>query len=246
VRRAARILPAALVVAAVLAAIPGRAGAQAAPGRAADSVRVEERRALWQAMTELERLEIAAAGVARPTSDSAALLAADRRRAQDTLVAALDRAVLGEPWGPDELAQLRIAFPGSRLLNVYAARLAERRGDAAAALATVDALLRKAPADADLQRWRGGLLERLGRSAEAEQAYARALDLEPESDSTFRALQRLAESRGTLADLLAQVERLRIRLPASHALADHETEVRQRLGARSARRDSAPTSGGRR
>ena len=239
-RRALHVLAIGLAAAAAPA---GRAGAQAVSAPVADSLRLEQRRALWHGMTELERLEIGAARV-RPTSDSATRLAVDRRHAQDALVAALDRAV-AEPWGPAELEQLHLAFPGSRLLDVYAARLAERRGDPAVALATVEALLRAAPADADLQRWRGRLLERLGRPAHAEQAYARSLDLEPENDSTFRSLQRLAESRGTLADLLAQVQRLRIRLPDSRVLADHETEVRQRLGAQPPERDASP-SGGRR
>ncbi len=240
-RRGVRLLPLALIAAAALA---GKAGAQAVGGPAADSARLAQRRALWQGMTALERLEIAAAR-ARRTSDSTARLAVDHRRAQDTLAAAL-KGLVAEPWGPQELDQLRLAFPGSRLLDVYTARLAERRGDATAALATVDALLRAAPVDAELQRWRGRLLQVLGRPADAVLAYARALDLEPEDDSTFRALVRLDESRGALADLLAQVQRLRIRLPASHALAEHETEVRQRLGAQSPRRDSTPTSGGRR
>lgn len=240
-RRARHLLAIVLAAAAVPA---GRARAQAVGGPAADSLRLEQRRALWQGMTDLERLELGAARV-RPTSDAAARLAVDRRHAQDALVAALDRAV-GEPWGPEELEQLRLAFPGSRLLDVYTARLAERQGDPAAALATVEALLRTAPADADLQRWRGGLLERVGRPADAEQAYARALDLEPENDSTFRSLQRLAESRGALADLLAQIQRLRIRLPGSRVLTDHETEVRQRLGAQSPARDAAASPGGRR
>ena len=190
----------------------------------------------------------ALASGAGPTTDPVARLARDRLRgAREALLAALDRAVLGEPWGPAELEQLRLAFPGSRLLDAYAARLSERQGDPSAALAVVDDLLRAAPADADLQRTRGRLLERLGRPVDAAQAYARALDLAPENDSTFRALQRLAESQGTLATLLEQIQRLRIRLRDSRVLADHETEVRQRLGAQPppSARDASP-SGGRR
>ena len=205
------------------------------------------RRGLWHGMAALERIELAltGAGLSSDALEGPAgpLVAGRARRERAALLAILDRAVLGEPWGPAELGALQLAWPGSALLERYAARLAERRGDDAAALASVDHLLRASPDDAELQRARARLLERAGRSAEAALALARALDLAPEDDSTFRALERLAEAGGALPDLLAQIRRLRIRLPDSHLLADHETEVVERLGAHGASPASAPEGG---
>ncbi len=201
-----------------------------------DSSRALLRRGLWHGMAAVERLEMGAAGMAGRArvgvGPTAGIERARERRAREALVATLDRVVLGEPWGADELEQLRLAWPGSPLLERYAAQVAERRGDDGTALAAVDRLLRGTPDDAALQRTRARLLERTGRPAEAAQALARALDIAPEDDSTFRALERLEETRGSLGTLLAQVQRLRIRLPDSRVLADHETEVRERLAAR--------------
>jgi len=212
-----------------------------------DSARTLLRRGLWHGMAAMERVELALAGGglrADALAGPAARLVAGRaRRERAAVLAILDRAVLGEPWGPDELERLRLAWPGSAVLERYAALLAERDGDDAAALASVDHLLRASPDDPDLQRTRARLLERTGRPAEAALAYARALDLAPEDDSTFRSRERLAEAGGALPDLLAQIRRLRIRLPDSHVLADHETEVVERLTAHGAPPAAAPEGG---
>ena len=203
---------------------------------APDSARQLLRRALWHGMAALERVEAAFFGASaeggRTPGPGAVdrFEAARRNRIREAVVTALDRAVLGEAWGAQELEQLRLAWPGSALLERYEAQVAERRGDDAGALAVTDRLLHSAPADADLQRMRGRLLERLGRTSDAADAYTRAFDLAPEDDSTFRAVQRIDEARGRLAEVLAQVRRLRIRCPDSPILADHETEVMQRLG----------------
>jgi tetratricopeptide (TPR) repeat protein len=214
-----------------------------------DSARALVRRAVWHGMAAMERLEAAAlAGAPSPGAASdpgARFERLRRRRALASLETAL-RAVADASWGPAELDQLRLAWPHSQVLERAAAGLAERGGDAEGALAAVDRLLRAAPADAGLQCARGRLLARLGRPAEAAQAYARALDLAPEDDSTFRALQRLDESRGALGGLLDQILRLRIRLPGSAALAEHETEVRQRLGGAPAPHAPASPAGGER
>jgi len=164
------------------------------------------------------------------TRDSASL--ALRRRVWDGL-SALERVEQHlTSWGGAELEQLRLAFPGSPLLDRYAARLAERDGETAGALALVDRLLARDAADGELQRARGRLLERAGRPRDALDAYARALDLAPEDDSAFRSLERVAEGQGAgaLEALLDQIRRLRIRLPQSRVLADHEIEVTERLG----------------
>ena len=49
--------------------------------------------------------------------------------------------------------------------------------------------------------------KRAGRAAEAATSYARALDLEPESEPTFRSLLRLRQATGTLDALFRQVRR---------------------------------------
>ena len=191
---------------------------------AQDSSGVALRRRVWDEMSALERAE--------------QHLTTQRPRPQDTTVARrlaavrvdLDSMVFGTTGGPAELEQLRLAFPGSALLARYAARLDERAGRLEAALAEVERLIWREPADLELQRARARLLVATNRPREALDAYARALDLAPEDDSTFRALQALSEGLGTLDALLEQIRRLRIRLPASRTLADHETEVSQRLG----------------
>jgi len=201
--------------------------------QATDSLRA----ALWRGMTDMEQIEGALAGAASgpasrtPAADSALrLLQARRDRTRGALVEALDRAVRGGPQEQAELERLRQAWPSSPLLQRYGVELAERRGDLDGALAATDRLLRAAPADVELQRTRGRLLEQAGRPEEALATYGRALDLAPEDEGTFRALQRLAEAQGWLPQLLAQLQRLRILLPDSPVLADHETEVVERLG----------------
>ena len=90
--------------------------------------------------------------------------------------------------------------------------------------------MRRSPDDADLQRERAEALERAGRAAEAATSYARALDLEPESEPTFRSLLRLRQATGTLDALLRQVRRLRVALPDSRVLPDREIELLHRMG----------------
>ncbi len=182
-----------------------------------DSSSFALRRRVWADLAALERV--------RRVDTASARLLADVRPALDTMVFATS-------WGGAELGQLRLAFPGSPLLMRYAARLDERNGLTDDALGEVERLVRLAPDDVDLQRMRGRLLEKMNRPAEALDAYARALDLAPEDDSSFRALQRLSEAEGALPLLLDQIRRLRIRLPASTILRDHEVEVSARLGAR--------------
>lgn len=182
-----------------------------------DSSSLALRRRVWADLAALEQ-------VRRVDTRSARFLA-DVRPALDTMVFATS-------WGGAELGQLRLAFPGSPLLTRYAARLDERNGLTGDALGEVERLIRVAPDDVDLQRMRGRLLEKMNRPAEALDAYARALDLAPEDDSSFRALQRLSEAKGALPLLLEQIRRLRVRLPASAILRDHEVEVSARLGAR--------------
>jgi tetratricopeptide (TPR) repeat protein len=209
---------------------------------APDSARLLLQAALWHGMRAMEHLEaalsVAASGGLRPAlaADSGLRLLEERRdRIRAALVEALDLAVAGGTPEQADLEQLRLAWPSSPLLQRYVVELAERRGDLDGALAAADRLLRSAPADLELQRTRGRLLERAGRPEEAMAAYGRALDLAPEDEGTFRALQRLAEAQGRLPQLLAQLQRLRILLPDSPVLADHETEVTERLGQRGGR-----------
>ncbi|HWH02332.1 MAG TPA: tetratricopeptide repeat protein [Gemmatimonadales bacterium] len=181
-----------------------------------DSSSLALRRRVWGDLAALEQ-------VRRADTTSVRLLADVRP--------ALDSMVFATSWGGAELDQLRLAFPGSPLLTRYAARRDEREGLTDAALGEIEQLVRLSPDDLELQRTRGRLLEKLNRFKEALDAYARALDLSPEDDSSFRALQRLSEREGALTLLLDQIRRLRIRLPASAILRDHEVEVSARLGA---------------
>ena len=191
---------------------------------AQDSSTLALRRRVWDGMRALERAEqhLITQRTSRPDTGAAHLLAEVRFD--------LDTLVFATTGGPAELDQLRLAFPGSPLLDRYAARLDERTGRTEAALTEVERLIWRDPADVELQRARARLLVATHRPREARDAYARALDLAPEDDSTFRSLQELSEHLGTLDVLLDQIRRLRIRLPASRILADHETEVSQRLG----------------
>jgi len=191
-----------------------------------DSASLALRRRVWDGLSALERVEQHLTTRRATTRDTtAAHLLSEVRPALDTMV-------FRTSWGGAELEQLRLAFPGSPLLDRYAARLAERDGETAGALALVDRLLARDAADGELQRARGRLLERAGRPRDALDAYARALDLAPEDDSAFRSLERVAEGQGAgaLDALLDQIRRLRIRRPESRVLADHEIEVIERLG----------------
>jgi len=176
----------------------------------------------WRGLAALQRAE--ASAMRTPEEGQ-------RRARLVTLVhAVLDTVVFQTSWGPAELEQLQRAYPGSPLLGRYAAALESRRGEDSSALARYDALVRAAPADTAIQRERAALLERLGRPADAATGYARVLDLDPADTAAFRALVRLDERAGTLSGLLAQVQRLRVRLPESRPLAEREIEVLQRLG----------------
>ena len=156
-----------------------------------------------------------------------------------TLRSALDTVAFHTPWGKAELEQLRLAYPQSALVARYSADLASGGQGDATTLASYERLVRREPANAELQVRRATLLERLGRVDDAIDGYTRALDLEPENDSTFRAVQRLRAQRGSLDGLLTQLRRLRQRLPASRVLADHEIEVLQRLGRYAEAQDAA-------
>lgn len=190
-----------------------------------DSSALGLRRRVWDGLSALERVEqqLTTRRAGRADTMAVRLLADVRSR--------LDTMVFATSWGGAELDRLRLAFPESALLARYAARLDERSGRPDAALTEVNRLLRRDASDVELQRMRGRLLERTNRPGDALDAYTRALDLTPEDDSTFRALQGLSERQGTLDQLLEQIRRLRIRLPGSTVLADHEVEVLQRLRA---------------
>lgn len=190
---------------------------------AQDSATLALRRRVWDGLDSLSGLSALERVERHTTPGTASRQLADVRSALDTMV-------FGTSWGGAELDQLRLAFPGSALLARYAVLRDERMGLTDAALAGLERLIWLAPADAELQRLRGRLLERTNHPLQALDAYTRAFDLAPEDDSTFVALRILSERQGTLERLLEQVRRLRIRLPASRILADHETEVSQRLG----------------
>jgi Tfp pilus assembly protein PilF len=200
-----------------------------------DGARLLLRRAAWRGMDELQRLELTTTAIASGQLNLRVIArsrpALERRqRVADLLRATLDTIVFARPWGLDELRELRLAYPGSALIERYMGRIAEREGNDSAALVVYDAVLRRDAADPVTQAARAALLERMGRGPDAITAYTRAFDLAPEDDAVFRALQTLRQRDGSLADLLAQVRRLRVRLPRSRVLGEHEVEVLQRLG----------------
>ena len=199
---------------------------------AGDSARDLLLAALWRGIGALESAELAGAAAARDglSPETAGPLADRRRRADHVVRAILDTVVFETSWGPGELDQLERAHPGSPLLARYAADLAVRQGRDSQALARYDDLLSRQPGDADLQRRRAAVLVQGSRLDEARDAYTRALELEPEDSVSFRALVRLDEPAGRLTELLAQVQRLRIRMPDSRTVAEREIELLQRLG----------------
>lgn len=196
----------------------------------ADSAERLLRAALWRGVEALQGVEMTLAGASGDLQPEPSPDAAQRRHALAGLVrATLDTVLFHTAWGPGELEPLRLAFPGSPLLERVAADLAARQGRDSLALARYDALLARQPADAALHAARAAVAERDGRLAEAMAGYARALELDP-GGPAFRALVRLRQADGTLEVLLAQLRRLRLALPDQPDLAQYEIEVLQRLG----------------
>jgi tetratricopeptide (TPR) repeat protein len=191
----------------------------------ADQARELLRQAVWFGVQAVEAAELQVGGAA-PAGEAPG----EEDRLRTGLRALLDRVVFETDWGPAELERLRRAYRGSALFERYAAELAARGGEPLAALRGYDRLLRLDPQDAGLIHARGRVLEELDRTDEAVHAYMRALDLAPEDEATFRDLLRLRQEAGALAELLEQVQRLRLINPESAVLAERETEVRHRLG----------------
>jgi len=208
-----------------------------------DSARQMLRRALWRGIELLQRLEVGVTAAVSGTNGRLSLRALSRmapeveekNRVLGMLRSTLDTVVFHTDWGRSELATLQLAYPGSALLERYAADVAAAQGGAATdsvALAHYDKLLRRDVTTADVHVKRADLLLRQNRIAESAAGYARALDLDPENDETYRKLRELRQREGVeqLDDLLRQVRRLRVRLPQSRILAEHEIELLQRLG----------------
>lgn len=231
--RARRLRPVIVAVGLVLAA--GQSGAAAAQGpvvqdTAVPPSQVALRDSLRAAVERLARLE---RGTLRAVEagDSVRLTGMDERRtATQTLVdSLLERVVLGTPWGGRELERLRDRYPGSRVLDRYAARRHLQEGEPRDALRLLDRLLARDAGDAGLHVFRGRALEAMEREDDAWLAYLRAFDLEPAGEPAFRALLRIAGSR-EMIELLAHVRRLRRLSPETDALRDREIELLQRLG----------------
>ncbi len=220
---------------------PVTSGAQQPP---ADSARVAMERAAWRDLERLETAERALLRSANRAPDRASArhqsLAARRDSLLEPLRARLD-TIIAAPWGDSVLADLRAAWPGSALLQEYAAHRAEAVGRDADAVTLYGVVLRDRPDDAGVLRARGAALQRLGRDAEATRDLSLAFELDPDNADGWRALLALRQARGDLDALLAQVRRIELRLPRSVALRDHEVEVLQRLG----RLDAAQAAAGR-
>ncbi|MEJ2185270.1 MAG: hypothetical protein P8Z36_04950 [Gemmatimonadota bacterium] len=212
-----------------------------------DSAKQLARRATRVGLRQLEGLEASMVAEARTARSGSAAgmsgapgsagsathtVAAGARRGAllAALRQALDIVVLRAHDGDAELARLRRTYPESALLDRYAARRAVLDGRLAEAADRYDALVHDAPADTTLQRERAALLVRLDRTADAIAGYERVLEMRPEDPNAFHALLRLRGANGSLQALLAQVRRLRVRLPDSPVLLDHEIELLHRLG----------------
>lgn len=232
--RARRLRPVIVAVGLVLA-VAGQPGAAAAQGPAAQDTAVppsqvalrDSLRAAVERLAGLERGTLRAV----ESGDSARLTGMDERRSatQAVLDSLLERVVLGTPWGGRELERLRERYPGSRVLDRYAARRNLQDGAPHDALRLLDRLLARDAGDAGLHVFRGRALEALQREDDAWLAYLRAFDLEPAAEPAFRALLRIA-GPGEMIELLEHVRRLRRLSPESDALRDREIELLQRLG----------------
>lgn len=157
-------------------------------------------------------------------------LATKTAEARELLVALMDTIVFETEWGAAELERLRRRYPTSSFFLRYEAELRKRGGDLEGALTIVERLLGMRSTVAELQRERAELLEELGRMEEAIGAFARALELEPGDEESFRALVRLRQENGTLPALLEQIERLRTIHPEITELVEREREVLHRMG----------------
>ncbi len=200
-----------------------------------DSTRKLAGRAARIGLRQMEGLEQSLVAEARtggpPRSPTHTVAASARRGALlSGLRQALDIVVLRAGDGDAELTRLRGTYPESSLLERYAARRAVLDGRLTEAEGRYDALVHDAPADTTLQRERAALLVRLDRPADAIAGYERVLDMRPEDPNAFHTLLHLRSADGSLETLLAQVRRLRVRLPDSDVLLDHEIELLHRLG----------------
>jgi tetratricopeptide (TPR) repeat protein len=206
--------------------------------------------------TAIRRLATLERGMLRSiqAGDSAAVSGADQQRAavQSTLDSLLERVVLGTAWGPAELDRLRARYPGSRVLDTFAARLRLRQDEPAAALELLDRLIGRDPSQAEIHVLRARALEALGREDDAWLAWLRALDLEPEAEAPFRGLLELARREDAAPDamdrLLTHVRRLRRMAADDRAqaavLRDREVELLQRMGRLEEARAVQDTTGG--
>ncbi len=86
--------------------------------------------------------------------------------------------------------------------------LAQMQGDYEQALASLDLMVASSGEDAQLLTRRGVLLMALGREEEAEQAWRRALDLEPGSVDASAALTNLLIRQGRQEELMLELRRL--------------------------------------
>ncbi len=175
------------------------------------------------------------------------------RKAVDTLLAATGdlhaatvemAAVERAARGPEvalaviERSGLDPEAPGHRdLLRALASNLLElARGEKA--LARVDAALAQTPDDSELYEVRGSILASMGRVAEAEAAFAKAREFDPESAPAVAGLATLAANQGDTARAIQLFDRASALAPeqadypyaaAQLALASGDASAKRRL-----------------
>jgi tetratricopeptide (TPR) repeat protein len=208
--------------------------AQAQTGALSDSARATRR--LWSLIRNLEETErrfLQASAGARIDSVTAARLepiAVERDFARVAAKRLLDSVAFETSWGYGEVRALIRAYPASGLVLHAALGVASRDRLDADVLDISEKLLRAAPREVATHVVRGAALERAMRGAEARASFVRAFELAPEDSQAFRALVRMQQKDGTLAELLERVERIAIRLPKSRVIEERRIELLQRLG----------------
>jgi Flp pilus assembly protein TadD len=198
-----------------------------------DSARVSRR--LWAAMRRLADAESRALAATNGKLDAktparVAPLTDERDIALESARMLLDSVATHAPWAAGEVSTLMKEFPASSMLLRTALQLSVRDGRTADALTLADRLLRGVPRDASLHAVRGAMLERSGRAAEARQSYVRSIELDPIDTTAYRALVRIQQADGTLAELLERVTRLARRDTDARPLAERRIELLHRLG----------------
>jgi len=116
--------------------------------------------------------------------------------------------------------------PDDPRVQLVSAQVTAAAGDGPGALAEVEALLRMSPRNDEAWAFKGELLSRLlGKEADAEAAYAKALAINPTQTQSLTAVVGLNALRGDLPKARAALEALRKAAPKMAAVAYYEARL---------------------